>query len=101
MSSARVVATVTPANASLISHSSMSCGLQPLAREELGRGFGGAQVEGGVGAGDDGSPDDLGERLVACLSGSLRGGQDAGGGAIRELGGVARRDRALAREGGR
>ena len=38
---------------------------QPLAFEQLARGFRGPQVQGGVGAGDDGPPDHLGERLVA------------------------------------
>ena len=76
-------------------------GLQPFAREELVRGFGRAQVEGGVGAGDDGSPDHLGERLEARLSRSRGRGQDPGGRAVRQLGRVARRDRPPAREGGR
>ena len=38
---------------------------QPLAFEQLARGFRRPQVQGGVGARDDGPPDHLGERLVA------------------------------------
>ena len=75
--------------------------LQPFACEQLLRRFRRAEVQRGVRAGDDGSPDHLGERLVARFLCSLRGGQDSGGAAVRELGGVARRDRPLAREGGR
>ena len=80
-----MVASATPAKASLTSHRSTSAARQAVAGEQALRGLGGPQVQGGVRAGDDRPADDLDQRLEPRGAGAACRGDDARGAAVREL----------------
>ena len=83
-----MVATATPANASLISQRSTSSAPTPWRSRRRSRGLGGAQVQARVRSATTALPtiSTSGSRPLLCRG---RGGEDARGGAVGELRGVA------------